>query len=305
MMENVNISQNRGIIIFGAPGAGTSTVGRALAKELGYNHIETDDISGKMIYEPPFRISYTTNERISRLNTALDKCSNFVISGSMWDWGDSFIHLFDLAVFITTPTNVRIERLEQREKERHGERICDGGDIHDRHKRFVEWAKTYDTDNPDRSLKLHEQWIDTLHCPVLRINGTLSVANIVAQIIEQVTEATQRKTFWDALDKFVSESSIVIDRPKGSRHPKYPEYIYPLDYGYLESTSSMDGGGIDVWKGSAGDVIDAIICTVDLLKKDSEIKILIGCNEDEKQLAMPTNEYMKGILIRRDEYGQK
>ena len=106
--------------------------------------------------------------------------------------------------------------------------------------------------------------------------------------------------FWQALDKLVSESKIIIDRPKGSHHPKYPTFVYPVDYGYLENTSSMDDGGIDVWKGSAGDTIDAIICTVDLLKKDSEIKILIGCSEDEKQLAMPENEHMKGILIRRD-----
>jgi inorganic pyrophosphatase len=109
--------------------------------------------------------------------------------------------------------------------------------------------------------------------------------------------------FWFALDKLVSESKIVIDRPKGSHHPKYPNFLYSVDYGYLENTSSMDGGGIDVWKGTSGETIDAIICTVDLLKKDSEIKILIGCSEDEKQLVLDAHnnsEYMKGILIRRN-----
>jgi len=109
--------------------------------------------------------------------------------------------------------------------------------------------------------------------------------------------------FWSALDKLVIESKIVIDRPKDSHHPKYPAFVYPVDYGYLENTSSMDGGGIDVWKGTGGDSIDAIICTVDLMKKDSEIKILIGCGEDEKQLVLDAHnnsEYMKGILIRRD-----
>ncbi len=105
--------------------------------------------------------------------------------------------------------------------------------------------------------------------------------------------------FWSALDKLVSESKIIIDRPKGSRHPKYPDYVYPLDYGYLENTTSMDGGGIDVWKGTNGDDVDAVICTVDLFKKDSEIKILIGCSEAEKRLAIPDDDYMKGVLIRR------
>ena len=105
--------------------------------------------------------------------------------------------------------------------------------------------------------------------------------------------------FWNFLDELIFTSEIVIDRPKGSRHPKYPDLIYPLDYGYLENTTTMDGGGIDVWKGSNGEYVDAIICTVDLTKRDSEIKILIGCTEEEKQLAIPNNECMKGVLIRR------
>lgn len=113
----------------------------------------------------------------------------------------------------------------------------------------------------------------------------------------------ENKEFWAALDKLVESSEIIIDRPKGSRHPRYPEILYSVDYGYLEGTSSPDGGEIDVWRGSnpAGQ-IDAIICTVDLKKKDSEIKILIGCTEEEKKRVYEFHnetELMKGIMIRR------
>ncbi len=111
------------------------------------------------------------------------------------------------------------------------------------------------------------------------------------------------ESFWTALDTLVDESEIIIDRPKGSHHPRYPELVYPVDYGYLKNTSSMDGGGIDVWRGTkiSGN-IDAIICTVDLRKKDSEIKILIGCKAAEKKLIMDFHsrgESMKGMLIER------
>lgn len=34
------------------------------------------------------------------------------------------------------------------------------------------------------------------------------------------------KEFWNALDELVSNSEIVIDRPKGTSHPKYPDFIY-------------------------------------------------------------------------------
>ena len=109
--------------------------------------------------------------------------------------------------------------------------------------------------------------------------------------------------FWNAIDRLVAESEIIIDRPKGTVHPKYPDFIYQVDYGYLKNTTSMDNDGIDVWVGSDdSQTIDAIMCTVDLLKRDSEIKILIGCTESEKELVFQTHnesEYMKGIMIRR------
>lgn len=108
--------------------------------------------------------------------------------------------------------------------------------------------------------------------------------------------------FWQALDELIRTSEIVIDRPRGSAHPRYPEMIYPVDYGYLKDSASMDGQGIDVWRGSGEKRIDAIICTVDLLKRDSEIKLLLGCTEEEKQLIYELHndsEYMKGVLIRR------
>lgn len=108
--------------------------------------------------------------------------------------------------------------------------------------------------------------------------------------------------FWNALDELVKNSDIVIDRPKGTTHPRFPDFVYKVDYGYLKETTSMDGGGIDVWVGTGDKKIDAIICIVDLMKKDSEIKILIGCTEEEKQIIYQTHnetKYMKGILIRR------
>lgn len=108
--------------------------------------------------------------------------------------------------------------------------------------------------------------------------------------------------FWNALDELVNNSEIVIDRPKGTSHPKYDNFVYRVDYGYLKDTSSMDGAGIDVWVGSNGKNVDAIMCIVDLIKKDSEIKILIGCTEEEKSIIYETHnetQFMKGVLIRR------
>lgn len=112
--------------------------------------------------------------------------------------------------------------------------------------------------------------------------------------------------FWSALDSLLSLSEVVIDRPKGTKHPRL-DFIYPLDYGYLKDTTSPDGGGMDLWRGSlGGNWCDAIICTVDLLKRDSEIKILLGCTEAEKEIILRfhnDSELMKGVMIKRGDDG--
>lgn len=111
--------------------------------------------------------------------------------------------------------------------------------------------------------------------------------------------------FWKMLDKLVVENKIVIDRPKHSRHPCFPEIIYPLDYGYLEGTSSMDGEGIDLWLGSLPErTLRAVFITIDPEKKDSEIKLMIGCTDAEiAAVDHFFNDYpsMKALLIYREE----
>lgn len=113
---------------------------------------------------------------------------------------------------------------------------------------------------------------------------------------------TYNEKFWSALDGLVAQSQVVIDRPRGSRHPRFPEIIYPLDYGYLEGTAAMDGDGIDIWQGSDGSDVGAIVSSVDLVKKDSEIKLLIGCTQQEQQLVYEFHnqrEFMAGVFVPR------
>lgn len=104
--------------------------------------------------------------------------------------------------------------------------------------------------------------------------------------------------------KIVSESELIIDRPKGSSHPKFKNFVYPVDYGYLKGTTSMDGAGIDVFVGSRENKsLNAVMCNVDILKKDSEIKLLLECTDTEIEKIfefLNASEYMKSILIKRN-----
>ena len=113
---------------------------------------------------------------------------------------------------------------------------------------------------------------------------------------------TPAPSFWEHLDTLVAASAVVIDRPRGTTHPRYPELAYPLDYGYLDSTRSPDGDGIDVWVGSLLEgCVTAVVCTVDLIKRDSEIKVLLGCTPEEARLVLATHNSgpMAAVLIER------
>jgi inorganic pyrophosphatase len=110
--------------------------------------------------------------------------------------------------------------------------------------------------------------------------------------------------FWHALDALVATSTITVDRPKGSAHPRYPDFFYPLDYGYLEGTTSSDGLGVDVWLGSLPEQqLTAIICTVDLHKHEAEMKLLLGCTSEEAQtvLAIHNRGEQSAMLLMRPE----
>jgi inorganic pyrophosphatase len=84
--------------------------------------------------------------------------------------------------------------------------------------------------------------------------------------------------FWEEMTRLAASSLIVIDRAQGTAHPQHPDMIYPFDYGYIEGTSASDGGGIDVFIGSQSDhALTGILCTFDTIKRDAEIKVLLGC----------------------------
>lgn len=170
------------IHIVGASGAGTSTLGQALEQKCGYQWLDTDNYFW-LPTNPPFVQSRPRDERIKLLKTDIQKYSKCVISGSLCGWGDSMIPCFDLVVFVDTPTNIRIERLKEREYTKFGERICKNGDMYKNHIDFIEWAKSYDNNKPpERCRTLHEEWFRLLTCPLLRVDGTKPTDELLKQI---------------------------------------------------------------------------------------------------------------------------
>jgi len=105
--------------------------------------------------------------------------------------------------------------------------------------------------------------------------------------------------FWQGMEDLIHTNRVIVDRPKGNPHPLHPELVYPLDYGYLENTTSGDGDGIDIWMGSLkSKTLTGILCTFDRIKSDAEIKLLIGCTNKDVQNIRNFHDEMLTLFIR-------
>jgi hypothetical protein len=110
--------------------------------------------------------------------------ADWVLSGSLVEWGDAIVPSFDLVVFLSTPTEIRLQRLRAREAAHFGaDAVAPGGWRHQDTEGFIEWASQYDEGNREgRSLAMHQAWLAALPCPVLRLDGSRPLAELVAEI---------------------------------------------------------------------------------------------------------------------------
>ncbi|MCE1117299.1 MULTISPECIES: adenylate kinase [Pseudomonas] len=176
--------------ITGASCAGVTTLGQNLALQLGARHADVDDFFW-MPTNPPFTTQREVNERVPLIQQALGD-DDWVLTGSCMVWGEALLAQVDLIVFVDTATPVRLERLAAREKERFGDRIAPGGDMHEIHVAFKAWASQYD--NPDfsgRNRAWHERWLSAQTAALLRLDGTSSPQEMVARVVLELSHASR------------------------------------------------------------------------------------------------------------------
>lgn len=172
------------VLLFGASGSGTTTLAKSVAEYLSVKHLDTDDYYWK--YTPvPFTETLPQNRRVELLRNDILKYGNVVISGSLSGWGVELTPLLTCAVRVELEHNERMRRLIERERNRFGARVQQGGDMYDEHCQFVEWARQYDdcNDLSRRSKAQHDKWQSELNCPLLTVNSANSVAHNTSLVV--------------------------------------------------------------------------------------------------------------------------
>ena len=118
-----------------------------------------------------------------------------------------------------------------------------------------------------------------------------------------MSEIENNAYFWQKVDALFLSSGYVITRKKGTVHPNFPNLIYPMDYGHLNDTKTTSDTEVSVYRGSLPDSkVSALVVSCDILQRELDVKMLIGCNEDDIESVLRflnQTEYQKTVLIRR------
>lgn len=163
------------ILITGASGSGSTTLGRALAAKLRADFLDADELYW-LPTKPPFQQKRDGAQRRVLLRERL-RNQPIVVAGSIMNWDAESEDSFDLIVFLQVPAEIRVARLRARE-------LAQLGQVDEE---FIAWAAQYDDGRmTGRSLARHLAWLAERRCRVVRFSGTQSVAELLSNLSQQL-----------------------------------------------------------------------------------------------------------------------
>lgn len=169
-----------GIIVCGLNGSGKSTLGKKLAENLGFHFIDNEELFFPKTDPQYIYANARSCKEVEKL--LLDEVrahENFVFAAVKGDYGEKILPFFRYAVLIDVPKDIRIQRVRNRSFQKFGNRMLIGGDLYEQEEKFFEFVKS-------RSENTVEEWIQSLKCPVIRIDGTKPTEENVDFIIGQL-----------------------------------------------------------------------------------------------------------------------
>jgi hypothetical protein len=153
-----------------------------LADRMGYEFVDNEDLFFPKT-DPSYVFSSprSKEEVIRLLEERISANSRFIFAAVKGNYGDKLIALLDHIVLIEVPKQVRSQRVRDRSYQKFGDRILPGGDLYDKESKWFSLTdsrpETYVTD-----------WLDTVDCPVIRIDGTLPVEENVDYLVSVLAE---------------------------------------------------------------------------------------------------------------------
>ncbi|MBP3572695.1 MAG: AAA family ATPase [Clostridia bacterium] len=169
------------ILVCGMNGAGKSTLAKALAQKLNCRFIDIEDIYFSSQDNPdyPYEKSRPYEEVVSLLTNIVNSENDFVLASVRGSFGDDFISRLKCVISIEVPKEIRLKRVYDRSYIRFGEKSCKGGDYYEQVKSFHNFCSSRDEN-------LVNDWLSTIRCPIVRVDGTLPISENVNLIAKEL-----------------------------------------------------------------------------------------------------------------------
>lgn len=165
------------IAIVGGNGSGKTTLGRHLADMFSLKHMDVEDYYFKES-EIPYANPRTRDVVGELILADVKKYKRFVLSAVCGDFGSEINALYDCVIYIKAPLELRMERVRKRAVDKFGERVLEGGDMYEQEQRFFEMVASRTMDRTD-------EWLKTLRCSVIYIDGTKPVESNLELLAQQ------------------------------------------------------------------------------------------------------------------------
>lgn len=169
-----------GVIICGLNGTGKSTLGKVLAEKLNFYFIDIEDLyfpktDPNYIYTSP-----RTRKEVERLLLQEVKThKNFILASVKGDYGEDIYSFIQYAVLLEVPKNIRLQRVKNRSFQKFGDRMLLGGDLYEQEEKFFRFVES-------REENTVKEWVKSLKCPVIQIDGTKSIDENTNFIMERI-----------------------------------------------------------------------------------------------------------------------
>lgn len=171
-----------GIQICGLNGCGKSALGKALAAEISFHYIDSERLYFDTENSTAAYAAPRSHEEVTQL-LMQEICTyhNFVFASVRGNYGNEILSKYNYVIVIEVPKEIRLQRVRERSFRKFGNRMLPGGDLHEAEEAFFRMVAS-------RGEDYIENWLQSVSCPILRIDGTKPIAESVQYILQAINK---------------------------------------------------------------------------------------------------------------------
>lgn len=170
------------ILVCGLNGVGKSTFAKQLAAKLDLRFVDVENLYFIKQDNPdyPYENPRPYDEVASSLADIAKGETDFVLASVTGHFGYEFISHIVCAIHVEVPRELRLKRIFDRSYNLFGDKGSEGGDYYEQVKSFHDFCESRDE-------SLVEDWLSTVCCPIIKINGTLPIASNIEPVAKEIS----------------------------------------------------------------------------------------------------------------------